>query len=384
MKPLKQLNPDGPGAAGGSVVEEPVKGINIAVLNGFKGDEAVTPVEPVKAVEKTEEVKTPEQGGSEAKTEGEGTEQKKGEEAKTTPGESSKSGEAISTFKFKGEEKVGDEEFSWSALAKRLTDSDIKADTFEDFSKTFDDFKEKLKSEARGESFTEMLAKEPAQVQEAFLLAKNGVSLEEISKPAHEAEYLLSLSNYDLVKWNLSNKGFDPEAIDMKMEKMAESGDVDKEAGPIRKSVEDFKQSVLKERTEFIENLRAQEQNRHIQEKQKVASGLMEALKKTPDYLGTPLNDMLRDGIVKRFNEGRYDDLRNSPQALMQAILSTEFGEQAMMSLKQRERAAAIEAHTKGLHNTPPVEKGMNTVSKQGNQGKQDNWAALGDFTKNK
>lgn len=377
MKLLKQLNPDV--ATEGGAVEER-KGINIDALNAFKGDEATgaKPAEEIKAPEKTPE--------------GTATQENKPEVAPGTqqPGQDVKRDAATegngekSPFAFSDEIKADDPNLNWKTTSKELFGEEMEGETFEDFKKNFGSFKEKLQNEARSESLIEQISKEPVEVQEAFLLMKNGYDLQEVMKPAHEADALLSLNNYDLVKWDFARKGFDPEAIDQRMEKLAENGEIDKLAGPIRNSVEEFKAGVLNERKQFVEGLRAQEQNRAIQEKQKAAAELQAELKKTADFMGTPLNDAIRDGIVKRFNEGRYDGLRNNTQALLNAIMFQEFGQTALNELKQRERAAAIEAHTKGLHNVPIKQQGINSQAntpKQGD-GKNSNWGALSDFIK--
>ena len=299
------------------------------------------------------------------------------ETIKKTDLEKPASQEAKPLLKFADDLTLGIEgELTFASLAKELN-LDVKENNFNAFKEAVTAKLENTKTEAWSGNFMRELEKEPIAVQEAFILAKNNLDLSEIAKPVAQIESLMSLSNFDLVKKDLElskdeyNVPLTKEVIEQQLAEITEKGDIDKAGNFIRGELNKSKEFELERRTHLINDLKAKEQVRVENEIKKVQESLENQLKNTKDFMGIQLDDTVGKGIIKRFQEGKYNDMRiNNPEKLLKAILFEEFGDYAINEIKQSAQSKVIQKQMKELHNIPPAQPVGNLQTRSINTGK--------------
>jgi len=251
-------------------------------------------------------------------------------------------------------------ELTFVSTAKELG-MDITEDNLGAFKQAYEKKLEAVKNEAWSGNLMAELAKEPPEVQEAYLLAKSGQSVAAIEQKISQVNSLLGKQNYDLVKLDLEERGYDEDQVAQKLEELTESGKIDSLGEQIRQDLIPVKEQIVKSRGEFLNKLKEQETNRIAESNQKVRTDLEAELKTTKEFLGLKLHESTPDTILKRFGEGKYDDLRMAnPKMFLQSILLKEFGDMAVNELRQKAQAKVIQKQAEELHNVPIVRQGNN------------------------
>lgn len=268
----------------------------------------------------------------------------------------------IAPLRFKDDLQLGKEgELTFTSLAKELN-LEVKEDNLNALKEAVVAKLESTKNEAWSGNFMAELEKEPAAAQEAFLLAKQGISLEEIAKPVAQIEMLENLPNFELVKKDLElstdeyGQKLSTEQIESRLTELTEKGEIDKYGNFVRTQLNEVKNVKIKERVDFITTLKANEQKRTETENRKVYESLESQLKNTKEFMGRPLHESVAPRILKQFAEGKYNDMRMpNTTKLLNAIMFEELGTMAINEIRQESQSKIIQTHAKELHNIPPV-----------------------------
>lgn len=260
----------------------------------------------------------------------EGSQEKKGEQeqkpqanAEANKGEAEKTETEVYTpkldaFKFDESKELG-KDVSFEVLAKELG-FETKANDINSFKESFQSFLENKNKEASESTFLSALEKQPAQAQEAFLLAKNGLSLREIEAPAEQAKQILSLDDVGIVEADLRASGrLSEEAITAQIEKLTESGQIENAAGVIRQELQTAVENHLQWRKDLNSQLLAKEKEFEQAQKTEQYNAIEKAFVDTSEFLGQPLPENVRKDFAAQLKAGKFEDVINTPQAIAEA-----------------------------------------------------------------
>lgn len=255
--------------------------------------------------------------------------------------------------------KLGEDKYDFISLGKE-SGFEVKEDNLKAFKEAQNEFVEAQKKESWSGNLLKELEKEPAEVQEAYLLAKSGQSVKAIETTLQNFDYHLSLSNFDLAKAELESNDLAPEVVEAQLEKLTEEGRIDVFAQKIREDINKGKETTIKQRTDFFTNLKAKEQNRVVEEKKQLISSLEKEAKGITDFNGLKFHETVPTGIVRNFEQGKYN--LKDPKFLIKAFMAYELSEAAIKETRQKTQAEVLKTHMQSLTNTPTVDTTKNVI----------------------
>lgn len=255
-------------------------------------------------------------------------------------------------FKFSDQQELG-KDVSFQTVGTKYG-FEVKENTPTAFDEGFKNHIKAIETKASETSFLSQLEKEPAAVQEAYLLAKNNFSLDEIAKPTQQIDNLLGLSNIDLAKAELdTNKNLSAAIKEAELERLTTSGELDGYANDIRVGLNERKTEIAAWRTNNLQQLMEKEKTRQVAESTQRLTSVEKAIMEVTEFMGIPVTAETQKGFVQRLKLGNYNDVLNDPKAIATAIMHKEMSQYALNELKQKAIAPIIEKQIKDQHNIP-------------------------------
>jgi hypothetical protein len=363
---LKQLFPD-PGMQGSSetttVAEtEKPKGVDYTLFQEAFADRTKKPdqqtiTEPAaETATPTTQAATKPENAAEQKTENTAKPDEKTEGVKTPESTEVKAEEPV--LKLQDDIKLGEGNYNFITAGKELG-YEVKEDSLKAFKEAQAAFVESQKKDWWEGNLVKELEKVP-EALEAYLLTKQGQSVKAIDTTIQNIDHHLKLSNIDLVKAELETTGLSEDVVELQIEKLVEEGKVDAYAGAIRDTLSKTKDETITKRSEFLNELKAKEQNRHVEERKQLISALEKEATGLKEFAGLKLHETVPAGLVRNFENGKYNV--NDPKFILGAIMWQEFGQNAINEIRQKTQAEVLKSTMQQLTNTPTVDSAKNSV----------------------
>jgi hypothetical protein len=223
---------------------------------------------------------------------------------------------------------------------------------------------EKAKTEAQESVFSKL----KPDVATALELANAipDLTLEQIITPTLTIDNYLKLGKEELIREDirLSNPEYTPEMIDVEMQKIKDSNQLDLLDSKIRIDLNKEKVNIQNFQQQKIQEYQTRQlQEKSTAEKAKIEQ-VIKALDRVPSFLDKNLNQTDRQFLANKINSGAVNDLLNNPEKLARAITMLEFHDKGMQSYENRVREKLLLEQKKTLHNTPTTVKtgGANQV----------------------
>ena len=96
---------------------------------------------------------------------------------------------------------------------------------------------------------------------------------------------------------------------------------------------------------------------------------MTQAFDTVKDFMGHAINENTRKEIARRYSEGKYDGIINSPEKKAEFLMYHHFGEQVVKNIRNKALEEGREKVTKHLSNVPPVPQQNNAKVNSKTQG---------------
>ena len=249
-------------------------------------------------------------------------------------------------------------ESSWIKLAK-VKGLDIADDSFEAYDKAIDaKFAQDsvaVKEAAKLEAKTELLAEKPAEVMAIIEGLEQGFTIEEILEPRKNIEALEALSNAELVAEDCRLKGWPTDLIDKHIADLTEKETLDVAAQPLRDILKSNKDVLAQKQVDQLASLKLSKATAEKQVRQKESDEIKNTIISMKEYMGVPITNNVVEHIQKKWNNGEYHEAFKDPKLISEFLMHTEFGEQGLKALKNREYQRGRDEKAMKLHNVPPI-----------------------------
>ncbi|CAK0770532.1 hypothetical protein CCP3SC1AL1_510005 [Gammaproteobacteria bacterium] len=265
---------------------------------------------------------------------------------------------------------------TFRALAKELG-GEITEESFEAFKDNFVPRSELEKvQQLTMDNIYDSLKPETAT---ALKLLEQGWSEEQVFAPTREIDGYLGLGDAEIVRKNFEAMGdLTEEIIDNKMESLIEDPNKLKlEADEIRILLNREKKQIIENRNNTIQQFEQQRGSVALKQKEMERTQVTDALNKASAFLGVPLSTELKQALIKKYNNGLYDNDLNVATAKAEFILQKELGDKFAQHIRNKASADAKKKETSKLLNVPPV---ISSAGKKVDTTKQPNdnpWGAL-------
>ena len=265
---------------------------------------------------------------------------------------------------------------TFRALAKELG-GEITEESFEAFKDNFVPRSELEKvQQLTMDSIYDALKPETAT---ALKLLEQGWSEEQVFAPTREIDGYLGLGDAEIVRKNFEAMGdLTEDIIDNKMESLIEDPSKLKlEADEIRILLNREKKQIIENRNNTIQQFEQQRGSVALKQKEMERTQVTDALNKASAFLGVPLSTELKQALIKKYNNGLYDNDLNVATAKAEFILQKELGDKFAQHIRNKASADAKKKETSKLLNVPPV---ISSAGKKVDTTKQPNdnpWGAL-------
>jgi hypothetical protein len=278
-----------------------------------------------------------------------------------------------------------EEQSSWFLIAKETGLGDLKADDFDNFKTTLS---EKLAAERKAgkeeAANINMLEEFPAEVQseakEAIALLRSGKSLSALVEPLRPYQEVLAMNNEDRVRAMYSGQGHKEEWINQEIERQKEAGMIDHMGEQIGTNVTNMMDAKKNEIVSQAEKSVAQTKATIIAEREKEDASIIEELRRRSTYMGGKLTDKAKEHLEAKWKNGEYRRRLKSDSAfLVDAMLQSEFGPQAIEAVRKTEFEKGRGIAREKLHNTKGgvgAESGRHTPGTEVAKG-FDGWAEI-------
>ncbi len=269
---------------------------------------------------------------------------------------------------------------SWINLAK-VQNVDITEDSFDAYNRAtmakFEADKTAAIEAVRQEKFDLELNKLPVEAVAIIEGLKEGYTVEDIFAPIKQIDALLSLSNEELVAEDLRLQEWSPELIEKKIADLIETDKLDLEAQPLRVLLNNNKKAVAQNQVDKF----AQLQQQRVEHEKQVRTNESETIRNTitsmKEYMGVPITPEVINHIQQKWTKGEYHDAFKNPKAIAEFLMYTEFGDQGLKAMKNREYQRGRDEKANKLHNIPPVSKTGAVVTPKQIQKSEGNFEAL-------
>jgi hypothetical protein len=257
----------------------------------------------------------------------------------------------------------GESEKVWIETARELFGREVETDSYEAFAEAAKVAISEAEERGKSTTLDKELARLAPEAQTDFLLLRAGYTRDEINAPTKEIDSLMELSDLDLIKKDLEMRGFSNELVERELELLTEKELVEHEAGKLKLILQQARESTIAERNQLAQNVATNYQAQLQAERNAEAQTMSNAFNTVKDFMGSPINEEVRNQLAKKYAEGDYDRILNDPAKKAQFILQHHFGEQAMKNIRNKALEEGREKATKGLSNIPPVPQHNNSKS---------------------
>lgn len=238
----------------------------------------------------------------------------------------------------------GNEESNWKTVGKELG-FEVPEDTFEAFKKAEAEFwasKQTQDDASRLDAEIESL--DDPEAKELLSFVKNGGKLRDFINPMKEYDELLALGDEALVRQYLTLNKWDEKKIDERIAGLKENGTLETEAYPLRKSLENGKETKKNELFTSQQKLSETQNKSKADAKIKEDNQIIAALSKVKEFQGKKVTPEVTAALTKKWNTGFYRErFAKDPDFVANVILNYELSEQV-------KQAAVAKAHKEGLH----------------------------------
>lgn len=361
-------------------------------------EEVAAKVEPVIIPEKTAEVLAEEKKVEDAKIATDTLLAEKAKydalspEDKIKADDAKEKAEIEASFKIPDEEKVegkvenladeGELESNWLNVGKKLELS-VKEDTIESFMESYNsklnEVVTKTKADALKTSFEEQVADLPLENQILIRGLKQGLPVNDIMAPLKRIEELRALSNEELVAADLKGQGYEEDYVNMKLEKLDESGELVLVATEIRKYLSDNEVKIKQNKLDQIKELETATKNKYIADKAKETEDLRKSFNKIEKFLDTPVSEKVVNYLMKGWEAGKFHEDFKDPAVIADFLIFREFGKQGIANMKQKSYELGLYEKVNKLHEIPPIIKapGSAAVGQEEKKEALGNWGAF-------
>lgn len=267
--------------------------------------------------------------------------------------------EDTSTDKTKDE--VAEEETSWLHVGKEIG-IELKEDNFDEFKTKLQEKETAAYERGKAEVAQIEIGKFTPEAQKLieFLNSDPILSVDDFVNPLKELDTVLALDDEGIIRKDLELKGWEPEAIDKRIDLLEKQEALDNTAYELRKMVENNKEIV---KNRLVEGKKAELEERKSQyfaEVKKENEQIKTAIDKTDTFLDGKVNKEVKDFLYKKWETGEYRKLmQTNPDVAVKSMLHHYLGEQAAKELKK-------DAFQKGRDN---IQEKLHNVDKIGNNG---------------
>ena len=251
--------------------------------------------------------------------------------------------------------KLESETKIWQETAKNLFGVEVAEDSYEAFENAAKLAIQEAEERGRQSTIQSEIAKLPVEAQVDFLLLQAGYTREQINEPTKEIDGVLSMSNIDLVKYDMELQGYSPELIEKEIELLTEKDRVDHEAEKLRVFLKGERENVLKQRADLANQVATSYQAKLEADRRAEAETVTKAFDTVKEFMGHPINENLRKQIANRYVEGKYDAIMSDPVKKAEFLMYHHFGEQVLKNIRNKAFEEGREKVTKHLSNITPV-----------------------------
>ena len=370
----RNLSPD-EAAVGGGTTEASVQP-NFGMLSEDMFDPNYNPtaIKQEKEVEKKVEEDNKEQAPAdlslEKQEEQPKVEEKKEEKVESTEAKAEETKTDELELKLDTEElQLSEDTKVWQETAKDIFGVEVAEDSYEAFVEASKQAIQLAEERGRQSTIQSELAKLPVEAQVNFTLLQAGYTQEQIDSPTKPIDEALGMSNIDLVKYNMELEGYSADLIEKEIEILTEKGLVDHEAEKHRLFLKNARESVLQDRVGLANQVATNYQAKLEAERQAEIQTMTQAFDTVKDFMGHAINENTRKEIARRYSEGKYDSIINSPEKKAEFLMYHHFGEQVVKNIRNKALEEGREKVTKHLSNVPPVPQQNNAKVNSKTQG---------------
>lgn len=270
---------------------------------------------------------------------------------------------------------------TYKAFAKTVFNVDLPEESQEAFQKAFvtrDEF-EKVQTT----TLDTLLSTFKPEVATAIKLMQMGIPEDQVLAPTKQIEEYLALDDAALLRADFELQGdMGADVIDSEMEKLsAEPQKLKLEAEKLRIYLNREKNQIVEQRKQYLQKYEQDKQSAALELKKQEQSKITDALNNVSTFMDIPVNKDVKEAIIRKYNNGLYDNVLNDPAKKAEFLFHTELGAKLAKHIQNKASETAKADVRKQLLNTPPVISGGGNAINNNKQPEKDNpWGALNDF----
>ena len=190
------------------------------------------------------------------------------------------------------------------------------------------------------------------------LMTATGQTIEQINAPYVEIQQAKAMTDEQLVRQRLESKYKDPELVDRKLQEIISDDALAIEGKLIRTDIDAYEKQITGQRTQQLEQYKAQQNQIKEQARQKEYATIKHELGRVPSYMERKLGDDVKTAIYNELTSGKYDNMPGTPQEKVEYALYRKLGPQGIKYMEARVLEKLTLEKAKQQHNIPIVTEG--------------------------
>lgn len=279
---------------------------------------------------------------------------------------------------------VTPEDGTWAAaaIAKGIkVEKDFKDYSFEDFEKDLIAPYVKQVEDSKSISVENLFTSLKPETVAAFKLLEMGVPEDKLFQPTRDIEKYEAMDNTALIRADKELLGWKQEMIDAEIELLTAKGLIDHESNKLRLVLADAKTNIINERQTYIQQYESKKEQAILAQKEQEKVQFKQAMDTVSTFMDVPIPNEVKEAIVRKYNNGAYDEQLNTPRSKVEFVLQKELQKTYLKSIMNTASEKGRDTIRTKLAAVPPVTNN-NAGAATKPIANNDPWAAVDKMAK--